>query len=80
MSAVLEVTYRTDSEYELLSLTIRSLIAQIYDSVQYIGHICAAEPFSYEFGCRVLEAVGDDEILFDMSEAPAGSQCDDDLV
>ena len=71
MRSVLEVAYRADSEYDVLSGSGLSVSADAYDLIKSSCGFIKAEPFSAELICRSLKAVGYDEVLFHMPETPA---------
>ena len=80
MRSVLEMTYRADCEYDIFLLAATSVVAYSYDFLQRRCSLVDAEPLPCEFICRPFEAVGNDHILSDMAEAPAGAEGYDQLA
>ena len=80
MGSVLEMTDRTDSEYELLGYAVSQTASGRCDSLESVRYLLDCQADASELGRHALQAVGNYDILFDMLEAPACSQCDYYLV
>ena len=53
---------------------------EVYDSLQRVSRLLYPQAFAAELRRRPLEAVGDDEVPLQMSEAPACSKGNDDFT
>ena len=80
MGSVLEVADRAYGEDELLGSTLDKSVPDTGDFPQSIGYIIDVQSVTHEFLRDMFETVGYSNPGFQMPEAPARSERDDDLV